>query len=420
MIERPRIARARRRRGAVAVFMAICLVPLIGVLAFVLDGGILLGQRRRAQTVADASAHAAAVVLCNNYLLNSGLDPQGKAAAAALSVASANGFANDGVNTTVAVHIPPTSGANVNAAGYAEVIVQLNQARFFSGIWSAATIPVSARSVGRVKAVPDNSMILLDPSVAGAFTITGSGKVATSATIQVDSSNAGAINANNAGHITAPVIAVTGNIANSGGTITGTLSPNAPSVADPLASLVAPAVPSNAGSTLPGYGSATIGPGRYDNGLSIQNGLNVTLLPGLYYLKGGGLSIANGATVAGTGVTFYVPPGSGQVSFQGGGIISITAPTTGPYAGVAIYQDRANATKVDIANGTFTTIGGSIYAPSAPVQFAGGALFQVGGIINLAQYYGQLIAKTVSVSNNANIQVTSSTSGATKSVSLVE
>jgi Flp pilus assembly protein TadG len=52
-----------RRRGAVLVLMAVCLIPIIMVMAVVMDGGMLLSRRREAQAVADASARAAACSL---------------------------------------------------------------------------------------------------------------------------------------------------------------------------------------------------------------------------------------------------------------------------------------------------------------------------------------------------------------------
>src|SRR5262245_44788465 len=48
------------RSGTVAVHLAVCLVAILSVLAFSLDGGILLAQRRQIQAAADASALAAA------------------------------------------------------------------------------------------------------------------------------------------------------------------------------------------------------------------------------------------------------------------------------------------------------------------------------------------------------------------------
>ncbi|MHC5540840.1 TadE/TadG family type IV pilus assembly protein, partial [Singulisphaera rosea] len=46
-ISKKRIAAARK--GASAVVVAICLVPLIGVMAFAIEGGLLMAQRRQVQ-----------------------------------------------------------------------------------------------------------------------------------------------------------------------------------------------------------------------------------------------------------------------------------------------------------------------------------------------------------------------------------
>src|SRR5437870_5675271 len=99
------------RRGSVLVWVVVGLSVIVGVLAIGLDGGRMMDERRRAQTAADAAALAAAADLYANYVTNQGSDPSGTAAAAARSVASANGYTNDGVNSTVAVNIPPQSGA---------------------------------------------------------------------------------------------------------------------------------------------------------------------------------------------------------------------------------------------------------------------------------------------------------------------
>ena len=45
------------RRGNALAVTAICSVPIIGVMAVVLDGGLLMAERRHAQAVADASRH---------------------------------------------------------------------------------------------------------------------------------------------------------------------------------------------------------------------------------------------------------------------------------------------------------------------------------------------------------------------------
>src|SRR5262245_2032420 len=114
------------RTGIVVVLVAVCLVVLLGVVAISLDGGALLNERQHAQAVADAAALAAATDLFYNYWFTQGLDPNGTAKASALATAAANGYANDGVTTTVTVNIPPKSGDYVGKASYAEVLVQFN------------------------------------------------------------------------------------------------------------------------------------------------------------------------------------------------------------------------------------------------------------------------------------------------------
>src|SRR5262249_32605828 len=135
--------RNERRSGIVAVFVAVCLTALIGVVALAIDGGMLYDQLRKGRSAADASAMAAAADLSHTYPATRGTARAGPAQAAALAVASANGYTNDGVNSTVTVNIPPASGVYTGMAGYVEVIVTFNVQRGFSRIWSGANIPVT-------------------------------------------------------------------------------------------------------------------------------------------------------------------------------------------------------------------------------------------------------------------------------------
>jgi len=141
--------------------VALSLSALMGMLAVVADGGLLLVERRHAQATADAAALAAASDIYAKWYTNSSSDPDGTASASAMGVATAN---YDGMTPTVTVNIPPLAGnftvAKIGAAanGYAEVIVTWNQQRFFSGIFGSGAIPVSARAVARsVYLVPGSS-----------------------------------------------------------------------------------------------------------------------------------------------------------------------------------------------------------------------------------------------------------------------
>src|SRR5262249_20862484 len=142
-------SKTNSRRGAVAPFVALCLIALMSIVAIAIDGGMLLDRRRGCQAAADAAALAAAADLYYNWEANSGSDPKGDAKTAALANASANGFNNDGVSSIVTVNIPPTSGNFAGQAGYVEVIIQYNLPRGFSGVLGSGDMPVKARAVAR-------------------------------------------------------------------------------------------------------------------------------------------------------------------------------------------------------------------------------------------------------------------------------
>src|SRR5438105_3344121 len=146
-------ARAGKRRGAVAVLVAMLLTVIVGVLAIALDGGLLLDNKRQVQAAADAAALAAGTKLFVNYPAivasnYTNFDPNKDGETAAKASASANGFPN-GSTATVTVNIPPATGPFTGKVGYAEVTITYNQPRYFSTIWGGSTIPVSARSVAR-------------------------------------------------------------------------------------------------------------------------------------------------------------------------------------------------------------------------------------------------------------------------------
>src|SRR6266446_2256332 len=139
-----------RRRGMVAVQVALSLTVLLGVAAIAVDGGLLLAERRHAQGIADAVALAGATDLFKNYPTNAGVDSGGSAKASALAVANDNGYTNDGTNSSVTVNIPPQTATTAyfnNKAGYVEVNVTFNQQRGFSGIWGSARLPVTAHAI---------------------------------------------------------------------------------------------------------------------------------------------------------------------------------------------------------------------------------------------------------------------------------
>src|SRR5437588_4878767 len=208
-----------QRRGIIAVLMAACLVVLLGMVAIAVDGGGLLAERQRTQAAADAAASAAATDLFYNYWTNQGADAQGTARSSALTNAAANGYANDGVQSTVTVNIPPRSGDYAGQPSYAEVIVQYNFKRGFSAVFGSGTIPVRARAVARGAPVASEAGILvLDPTLKGALNAQGSGHIRVEHAAVIDDSAhpQGGI-AGGGGSLTAPLFKFTGDYTTTGG-----------------------------------------------------------------------------------------------------------------------------------------------------------------------------------------------------------
>jgi hypothetical protein len=170
---------------------------------------------------------------------------------------------------------------------------------------------------------------------------------------------------------------------------------------DPFSSLPKPSVGAcNYTNKSVGNGNpATLSPGVYCGGITIGGGSAVVFTSGTYILKGGGLSLSNGASITGTGVTFFNTAATGYsygpIALAGGTTVSLSAPTTGSLAGILFFQDSGvgAATASSITNGATATLNGALYFPTTALTFAGGS----------SSAYTIIVADTVNFSNGATL-----------------
>ena len=112
---------------------------------------------------------------------------------------------------------------------------------------------------------------------------------------------------------------------------------------------------------------------------SASSGANVTLQPGIYYLDQGSLTVHGGATLSGIGVTLVFTSSTGKncatATINGGATLNLTAPTSGPTAGIVIFGDRnmPAGTTFKFNGGASQSLTAAIYTPKAAVSFAGGS-----------------------------------------------
>lgn len=382
-----------------AVFVAFVLVAVLGVTALVIDGGILRDNRRRLQGSADAAALAAASDLYAKYATHAGVDSGGTAKTSALTTAAANGYTNDGVQSSVTVNVPPLSGQFVGKEGFAEVIIEYKQKRAFSGIFGQGDLPVRARSVARgAWTTFQNGIIVLDPDAPNAFNANGGAKVEVKgASILVNSTAADGTIATGGGTIKAPDINMGGHpgwSTSGGSTISGNLNSDQKPTPDPLAYLPQPdpATLTNRSSNKTHMSAPkdyVLLPGVYTGGISITGQANVTMMPGVYYMDGGGFSYTGQGTLTANEVMIYNAPTSNSdvIDISGQGAVDITPPTTGLYAGISIFQERTSTNTVSITGNGSMHITGTFYAAAGMLKITGNG---AGNVIG-AQYISNLL-----------------------------
>jgi hypothetical protein len=377
------------RPGVMVVWLVLALVTIISVVALALDGGRMLAERQHVQATADASALAAAGILYQQYTTDNGLDLQGNAQAAALQMATANGITN-GTNAVITVNIPPSSGDFQSMPGYAEVIIAEQMSPAFSRIFGANALTIRARAVARgIKKGQVNGVYVLQSTGGGTFHINDQTAVTVNGPVYVNSNGGSALQIDGKGTLTAESISVTGTWNTPAGSVTttnppGTSPKTGPPVSDPLGALPVPStvgVPVQSTNTLNVKTTMTIDPGIYVGGIKVTNPGNLTMNPGVYIIQGGGFTIGGSpTTVTGTGVMIYNTgtgangAGTGAINFDPKCDVSLSPPTSGPYTGISIFQDRASNQNMTIQFNNNKNIAGAIYAPAAPIKFQGQAL----------------------------------------------
>jgi hypothetical protein len=381
------------RRGFVLITTVLALVVLLAFLGLAIDVGYVQFVKTRMQTAADAAAIGGAQEIRANGA--SGAAPAAKADAAL------NGFADGQNGVTVTVHSPPVSGYYTGDATAVEVVIAQDVPPFFLELVGASSMAVRARAVSHLTSGP-SCVYALDPAANGALAASGGATLGVNCGIEVNSSSSQAMKASGGAQITATYTSVVGNYTTSGG---GSISPapitGAAAVGDPLAYIAAPAV----GACLTPVGplsitsNRTLDPGVYCGGISISAGSRVSFNPGVYVLRGGGLSVSGGSNISGTGVTFYNSAGSGYgyqgISFSGGSISTLHAPTSGPLAGILMFQDRSvtGGGASTISGGTGTIFDGALYFPGTALSYSGGT----------SSAYTLLVAKTLSFSGGTTV-----------------
>ncbi|HMC70121.1 MAG TPA: pilus assembly protein TadG-related protein [Dongiaceae bacterium] len=347
------------QRGQTIPLIALALTVLFGAASLAVDVGYWRYQQRVEQSAADSAAVAAAGELA--------WPSAADVVAAARKDATTNGFTDDGGTTTrITVNNPPLAGNYAGNARAVEVVIAKKQPLWFAGVFGSSAQWVSVRAV----ALLNTSGAYCIYALNGDITLFGGGE--------------GGIEAPQCGLVTNQDLVVTGmatvdasligyvGLPPSGGSYTLAQPQKSLPVTDPCPTIAGcayltdltlhhPELLHTGCMTYPG--PDPLPPGEYCTQLSGT----IHFAPGLFVLDHG----MAGGDVSGTGVTIYNGDSSG-LTFSGNVNWVVTAPTSGPTAGIVYYQAAGNTGGIT-KNGSSGSVNlsGGFYAPSADMLFNG-------------------------------------------------
>ncbi len=421
--------RNKNQAGQALILVTFSLAMILGMIGLAVDLGWSYFRIQAAQSAAEAAALAASSsamtdpnVSCTTAVCQaatacpatSATPPDTNITSGCL-YAAANGFRNSGSQSVrIASGLtPPPTVTGVSTLYWVTVTITEQNVQLFSGMLGNHTSGgVAAQATAGVFRKPvSNCVYALDPHASGSFTVAGGGSVQTSCGVYVDSNSAGALDVAGQGSITAPLIDLVGNYKNCNVGQNCYFNPSLPvtnqnRVADPFATLPAPAYSGcgqSTGALNISGGSVTLYPGVYCGGISISGQSQVTLSPGNYILNGGGLKISSAnASLSGSGVMIYNTSNGysyGPIVITGNSTVNLSAPTSGTYSGMLIFQDRSITSASDnIINGnTNPGLTGSLYFPTSPLKINGGSA--------PTPFTGKVIARTITITGGAGFFV---------------
>ena len=379
----------------------------LGLLAMVVDVGWAYWRQEACQTAAQAAAMASAIQAksavngSNSITCGTGVACTGDASTyvqcpsspsspasdnlqAGCLYAKQNGFTTGGNSSRQNVQYAaytsgtPVSGPTPNY--WMRFVVAEKIPTLFSVVLGQPWMVVSARSTSGVFLPPGACVYALyHGSALSGITLNGGTSVDVPCGVWDNSLNSASLSCSNNTSINAH----SRSLALDGGNgCSGTVNPapltNQPVANDPFANVPAPSdmnrcnsngLTENSSVSMPADGVYEI----CDGGITMNSNKTLNLPAGIYYLKNGTLSLQNG-TLSGSGVTIFLTGNVTGISINGNMTVTLSAPTSGTYEGLVIYQDR-NVTSPPthtLNGGSSMNFAGSIYLPTSDVRYSGG------------------------------------------------
>ncbi len=370
-------------RGSTTILFALMSTVLFGAAALAIDYSKWIDRKSDMQATADSAALAGARLLAALASEN-----DAKAAAQAFIASKASSSTSPIVATT-ARSVSVT--LSENGSTYLASVLGFQPPQIL--VASEAVTSQGARPC--IIALDPNAPIGIDFSLAGSVT-------AIDCAIWSNAISGTSFDLNGSGSASSAQNCAVGGISGSSFSITPTPEGNCPPALDPLLSWEPPAY-AICDNSLPdklNSGAITLSPGVYCGGLKLSGTSQVTLLPGIYVMKDGPLSVNTMASIVGDGVTILLTGPGSSVNFLGSSTAHLSAATSGPTEGLVIAAGRGEPVlSSKVGGGAEMDIEGTVYLPTHDLSYGGNSESL------MPSTYSLLIARTISFHGGSQVVI---------------
>lgn len=288
---------------------------------------------------------------------------------------------------TPVIENAPTSGPQAGNARAVRVSVSADATLPFSRMFTNRTATLTASATAAAVGQGDYCVLALETADATGIKANGNPTVDLGCGMATNAQGTSAIAIGGSAYVTATSLMAVGAIsAGNNNLAPGTVQiPYGLAQADPFASLPNPEVPAGCNSALrvnPNNTQSVANPTGVACFTEMDLKGTVNFAPGVYIIDGGDLKVNATAVINATEVVFVLtsktivgsPSSVANASINGSARLNITAPTTGSYAGVFIYQDRRASDSSgtnDISGNSTSLLQGAIYFPAQRIKFTG-------------------------------------------------
>jgi Flp pilus assembly protein TadG len=359
------------RRGVTAILTAATLTVLCGALGLGLDTAVWYTNSHRLQTMVESSALSAGRLLSDSSQTSSSIT------AVAENDAMLNGYTAG--TDTIGVSFSPAAPPSATSV---TVSATRSLPRMFSSLFlssnpsvgvSATAGEASGSGSGGASMPSGVCIMVLDPSSSQTLLVNSNFNInAPNCTIDVNSTSSTAAMFDSS-MPTIGAVNVTGGYTLNGGSTIHDLSKGVAATANPFKNVItAPTVGSCTVNGANYSGTVNLEPGTYCGSFNFNGSGTLNLASGTYIFDGTNWNINSGWTVTGTGVTFYFVDSSSYIQFNSGVTVTLSAPTSGTYANVLMFEPDGLSTSSFAIDGTSASghaLQGLVYLPSRNITF---------------------------------------------------